>query len=261
MDGSKVHFFYRTINAYATGQRKRRKIQSDQGLTMENVRWHKTGKTRPIVVNGVHKGWKKIMVLYKISKKGCKPNISNWKMHQYHLGTEEDEKEGEFVVSKIFYELQKQGNRNAETSAAEDPSSSPKTPKTNAPSFVVGKASPIEHVDNSITPLGDDKECNKWLAGESQPCDDHDFQEVDVSLLCHETIDPHPHSSDQGPNQVDYSSLRGASELTGTYNAPCGLSDLEKLEFDSLPDFLHNVSIFFIKELVSQLYSTSQSQT
>ncbi|CAN1244868.1 SUPPRESSOR OF GAMMA RESPONSE 1 [Linum perenne] len=32
-------------------------------------------------------------------------------MHQYHLGTSEDEKDGEYVVSKIFYQQQQQGNK------------------------------------------------------------------------------------------------------------------------------------------------------
>ena len=27
-------------------------------------------------------------------------------MHQYHLGSQEDEKEGELVVSKVFYQRQ-----------------------------------------------------------------------------------------------------------------------------------------------------------
>lgn len=60
--------------------------------------------------NGAKKGYKKIMVLYTISKKGSKPEKSNWVMHQYHLGTNEDELEGDYVVSKIFYQQQKQSD-------------------------------------------------------------------------------------------------------------------------------------------------------
>ncbi|KAL2507572.1 SUPPRESSOR OF GAMMA RESPONSE 1-like [Forsythia ovata] len=30
----------------------------------------------------------------------------NWVMHQYHLGTGEDKKEGEYVISKVFYQRQ-----------------------------------------------------------------------------------------------------------------------------------------------------------
>ncbi|WOG93445.1 hypothetical protein DCAR_0312729 [Daucus carota subsp. sativus] len=98
-DGSIAHYFYKSMNAYASGKRKRRKIQSN-----DSVRWHKTGKTKLVMENGVKKGYKKILVLYTTVTKGCKPVKSNWVMHQYHLGTEDDEKEGEYVVSKVFYQ-------------------------------------------------------------------------------------------------------------------------------------------------------------
>lgn len=134
-DGSSIHFFHRTSNAYATGQRKRRKIHRQSPLSAEHVRWHKTGKTKPVIENGVHKGWKKIMVLYKSSKRGSKPHKSNWVIHQYHLGTEEDEKEGELVVSKVFYQQQsKQVTENIiEESDTLTTRAGPKTPKTNTP--------------------------------------------------------------------------------------------------------------------------------
>lgn len=38
--------------------------------------------------------------------RGGKAEKTNWVMHQYHLGTGEDEQEGEYVVSKIFYQQQ-----------------------------------------------------------------------------------------------------------------------------------------------------------
>ncbi|KAL2893456.1 SUPPRESSOR OF GAMMA RESPONSE 1 [Bienertia sinuspersici] len=44
IDGSSIHFFHKTSNAYASGPRKRRRIQNDEN--QENVRWHKTGKTK-----------------------------------------------------------------------------------------------------------------------------------------------------------------------------------------------------------------------
>lgn len=137
-DGNNVHFFHKTINAYATGQRKRRKVQCQHSLNGEHVRWHKTGKTKPVIENGVQKGCKKIMVLYKSSKKGSKPDKSNWVMHQYHLGTDEDEKDGEYVVSKIFYQQEKQNDRSDDCPILEDPDNftlrtSPRTPKTNPP--------------------------------------------------------------------------------------------------------------------------------
>lgn len=104
----------------------------------EHVRWHKTGKTKPVIENGAQKGWKKIMVLYKSSKKGSKPDKTNWAMHQYHLGTGEDEKEGEYVVSKIYYQQPKQSEKNENTHPVEEIDSkalqaSPKTPISNPP--------------------------------------------------------------------------------------------------------------------------------
>lgn len=38
--------------------------------------------------------------------KGGKPKKTNWVMHQYHLGTGEDEQNGEYVVSKLFFQQQ-----------------------------------------------------------------------------------------------------------------------------------------------------------
>ncbi|CAN6465973.1 unnamed protein product [Victoria cruziana] len=103
-DGSVSHFFHRTMKAYSTGTRKRRKIQNELDPYFRDVRWHKTGKTKPVTVDGVQVGCKKIMVLYTSTAKGGKSEKTNWVMHQYHLGSEEEEKEGEFVVSKVFYQ-------------------------------------------------------------------------------------------------------------------------------------------------------------
>uniref|UniRef100_A0A0D9WDM0 NAC domain-containing protein n=1 Tax=Leersia perrieri TaxID=77586 RepID=A0A0D9WDM0_9ORYZ len=70
------------------------------------TRWHKTGKTRPIMVRGQPKGCKKILVLYTNFGKKRKSEKTNWVMHQYHLGELEDEKEGDLIVSKVFYQTQ-----------------------------------------------------------------------------------------------------------------------------------------------------------
>ncbi|PSS13416.1 NAC domain-containing protein, partial [Actinidia chinensis var. chinensis] len=102
-DGSVSHFFHRAIKAYNTGTRKRRKIHSDDFC---DVRWHKTGRTKPVILDGVQTGCKKIMVLYVSLVRGGKAEKTNWVMHQYHLGTGEDEKEGEYVISKVFYQQQ-----------------------------------------------------------------------------------------------------------------------------------------------------------
>ncbi|KAJ8546377.1 hypothetical protein K7X08_018960 [Anisodus acutangulus] len=167
-DGSSIHFFYRTTNAYATGKRKRRKIHDENNLMKEHVRWHKTGKTKVVMENGVQKGCKKVMVLYQTSKKGSKQEKTNWVMHQYHLGTDEDEKEGEYVVSKIFYQQQKQSVKANDSHANEEASvganqTGPTTPKT-------------------VTP-------NPPRAGETPSCDDivdgslpsSPYQEVEVA--------------------------------------------------------------------------------
>ncbi|KAF1889889.1 hypothetical protein Lal_00025219 [Lupinus albus] len=105
-DGSVSHFFHRAIKAYNTGSRKRRKIQ---GLDSGDLRWHKTGKTKEVKLNGVQKGYKKIMVLYS-----SKADKTNWVTHQYHLGTEQDEKDGEYVISKVFYQQDKLGDKDDE---------------------------------------------------------------------------------------------------------------------------------------------------
>jgi No apical meristem (NAM) protein len=98
------HFFHRPSKAYTTGTRKRRKVHTEeQG---GETRWHKTGKTRPVFINGRLKGYKKILVLYTNYGKQRKPEKTNWVMHQYHLGSDEEEKDGELVVSKVFYQTQ-----------------------------------------------------------------------------------------------------------------------------------------------------------
>ncbi|KAJ0260944.1 NAC domain containing protein 85 [Hirschfeldia incana] len=110
-DGASSFFFNKTVHAYPKGERKRRVITpSASGLKDASLRWRKSGKTKPVMLNGVQKGCKKFMVLYKSAKKGLKPEKSKWVMHQYHLGREEAET-GEYVVSKIMYQ-QQQGLEN-----------------------------------------------------------------------------------------------------------------------------------------------------
>ncbi|EPS68229.1 hypothetical protein M569_06541, partial [Genlisea aurea] len=99
-DGSSIHFFHKISNAYGSGPRKRRRINGQESVV---VRWHKTGRTKPIAdSNGNLRGFKKIMVLYSSSKGGggrSKPDRCNWVMHQYHIGKSEDESTGEYVPS------------------------------------------------------------------------------------------------------------------------------------------------------------------
>ncbi|KAD3641117.1 hypothetical protein E3N88_30341 [Mikania micrantha] len=128
-DGNSFHLFYQTTNAYTKGQRKRRKI-CDKSRLKEDVRWHKTGKTKAIFKNGDQIGWKKILVLYGTAIGGSKPCKMNWVMHQYHLGANVDEKDGEYVVSKIFYQAQKQTEHT--DVRVVDEASDPRTPIINA---------------------------------------------------------------------------------------------------------------------------------
>lgn len=103
-DGQIRHFFHRPSKAYTTGTRKRRKVNTDDDGS--ETRWHKTGKTRPVFLGGEVKGFKKILVLYTNYGRQRKPEKTNWVMHQYHLGSNEEEKDGELVVSKVFYQTQ-----------------------------------------------------------------------------------------------------------------------------------------------------------
>ncbi|KAK4784560.1 hypothetical protein SAY86_018928 [Trapa natans] len=106
-NGQIRHFFHRPSKAYTTGNRKRRKVHSDhEDQAGGETRWHKTGKTRPVFGKGELKGYKKILVLYTNYGKQRKPEKTNWVMHQYHLGDNEEEKDGELVVSKVFYQTQ-----------------------------------------------------------------------------------------------------------------------------------------------------------
>ncbi|KAG8069437.1 hypothetical protein GUJ93_ZPchr0005g15971 [Zizania palustris] len=82
-DGLVRHFFHRPWKAYTTGTRKRQKVHSDEDGG--ETRWHKTGKTRPVLANGRPRGYKKIL---------------------YHLGSDEEERDGELVASKVFFQTQ-----------------------------------------------------------------------------------------------------------------------------------------------------------
>lgn len=113
-DGQIRHFFHRPSKAYTTGTRKRRKVHTEDigdgsSSSGGETRWHKTGKTRPVFMTGgggIVKGYKKILVLYTNYGRQRKPEKTNWVMHQYHLGEDEEEKDGELVVSKVFYQTQ-----------------------------------------------------------------------------------------------------------------------------------------------------------
>ncbi|XP_010251054.1 PREDICTED: NAC domain-containing protein 8 [Nelumbo nucifera] len=260
-DGSSVHFFHKTANAYATGQRKRRKIHGQGGKIEEHVRWHKTGKTKPVIENGVVKGCKKIMVLYKTSKKGSKPDKSNWVMHQYHLGTKDDVTEGEYVVSKIFYQQQQRHTDKTEAHLVnEEPDKvtlqvSPRTPKTNTPDIRrpgkrflcddINEDSELECIKETAQPspsvhLDDDRMDTAWWAGESQAVEDPDLNVMDDILLCNEILDSYAPADNSGlrpiPNFSEYGCSR-SDALIADGNTASGIPSLDDIEIDTPPDF------------------------
>ncbi|XP_058739416.1 SUPPRESSOR OF GAMMA RESPONSE 1-like [Vicia villosa] len=263
-DGSSIHFFHRTMNAYSTGQRKRRKIQH-HGSTEDHVRWHKTGKTKAVIEDGVHKGYKKIMVLYIRSEKESKSYKSDWKMHQYHLGTGEDEKNGEYVVSKIFY---KHNEKNEEKPMAEEsdniPSrTSPKTPKPNPPNLLragksVGnddnidetallssaedaKSIPVEsHAPQSETRDQDNADNSAWLVDESQTMENCEYEGLDDILLCKEILDSSALFNDSGLNSITPNDLAYyENKMTGNCNvaSETSTSVLDTLDLGTPPDY------------------------
>ncbi|ANM68607.1 NAC domain containing protein 85 [Arabidopsis thaliana] len=149
-DGTSVFFFNKTAHAYQNGQRKRRRI-TPTSLKDDTVRWHKTGQTKPVMLNGIQKGCKKIMVLYKSARKGFKPEKSNWVLHQYHLGTEEGEI-GEYVVSKITYQQPKQQEKTIDESESSGVRGGPSTPKTST----ITQVRPVISVDEDEIAFDDD---------------------------------------------------------------------------------------------------------
>ncbi|XP_043725491.1 SUPPRESSOR OF GAMMA RESPONSE 1-like [Telopea speciosissima] len=261
-DGSSVHFFHRTANAYATGHRKRRKIHNQCHLTEEHVRWHKTGKTKPVLDNGVQKGWKKFMVLYKSSKKGSKPDKFNWVMHQYHLGVKDNEKEGDYVVSKIFYQQQQKQHDKSDFNLPTEESdritvqASPWTPKKDTPNLNRPGKRPLFDEDDEekesefiqeatqthlpAIRLDDEKVDASWWAGESQAVEDLDPNGVDDSLLCNEILDSYAPIDNPGVRNTSYLLDFNGSQtdaVQGVVGAANGIPDLDGIELGTPPDF------------------------
>ncbi|CAN1272947.1 SUPPRESSOR OF GAMMA RESPONSE 1 [Linum perenne] len=263
-DGSSFHFFHRTMNAYATGHRKRRKIQTEHASAEERVRWHKTGKTKPVLQNGVQKGCKKIMVLYKSSKRGSKPDKADWIMHQFHLGTDEHEMAGEYVVSRIFYQLPKGHTQRNDvitvpTMMMMHNATTPRTPNLNPPNRPRPEKSIAydDVADDTIT----DSSVQVWLHlsascsidmqitkclpffqfGESQPVENSDhLSKIDDSLVCKEIFS----SSSLFPNNSGLNLVSSYTTMNcntcgdnGNNNPDCRISDLDNIELDSPPDF------------------------
>ncbi|XP_078432156.1 NAC domain-containing protein 75-like [Wolffia australiana] len=216
-DGLSKHFFHRPSKAYTTGTRKRRKVQSPEG---GETRWHKTGKTRPVMANGQQKGCKKILVLYANFGKQRKPEKTNWVMHQYHLGQLEEEKEGELVVSKIFYQTQpRQCNwmvdRVNVTERYVSPSLSSKElthPSDGIPEYRAAAVQEMNSSDSfSFSPFG--KTYNQVLVGESSGSLGRENASDQFK-----NIEPQEHSSrivtgEEGPGESGYPGTRSSSSL------------------------------------------------
>ncbi|KAL6521790.1 hypothetical protein OROGR_018359 [Orobanche gracilis] len=254
-DGSSFHFFYRTMNAYSSGQRKRRRIQEQENTSSKSCpRWQKTGKTKPVIENGIQKGFKKIMVLYVASRRGSKPDKRHWVMHQYHIGAHEDETEGEFVVSKIFYQPQKENDRDETCLVVEgcDVGTGqviPKTPMTNTPDPPRPETTPPSDY------VPDDYFVKSFVQEKEYPNESshrrlfdsrvEDFEAVDLSrpdfLLCNEIIDSYIMLDDLKPNNT-FSTQVGGDNISGFLhpgydNASCRMNDLDNLELGTPPDF------------------------
>ncbi|KAL8193536.1 hypothetical protein R6Q57_026671 [Mikania cordata] len=276
-DGNTVHFFYRTTNAYTTGQRKRRRICKGSSL-IKDVRWHKTGKTKAIKQNGVQIGCKKIMVLYGVACGSSKPYKLNWVMHQYHLGTVEDEKEGEYVVAKVFYQPQKDTEKVDNNAIIEELDAwtyltTPRTPITDAPvprrlgkTVSCDDATPIHAIqspaqesawsipssnseikENVQMPIWEDDipSSNSEIKENVQmPIWEDDSQAVDLdafddSLFCNENLDAYDPIADSRLNKEPHSgsNVNADCALGTSRGESSGFDDLEKLDLGTPPDF------------------------
>ncbi|KAJ1271539.1 hypothetical protein BS78_06G134800 [Paspalum vaginatum] len=232
MDGSSLHFFYRASNAYGCGHRKRRKITGDDDVSDKEFRWHKTGDTKAICdVDGLHKGWKKILVLHSGSKRpGSKIVKENWVMYQYHLGDDKDEMDGEFVVSKVFYQFASKKNDKSETSdfivefAASDAKIDPRTPKTDPPQPRCLNNSPCNTEHEQYDPIQmdqEEEECGtsmyqvKVEASEPPPAVMH------VDLPASDVPTDDPDAGHEAPQPVDGSNMELFDGLSDLDTRPC----------------------------------------
>ncbi|KAF0912555.1 hypothetical protein E2562_015251 [Oryza meyeriana var. granulata] len=82
------------------------------------IRWQKNGNPISIILDGILQGCKEVFVLYAYETDGNSPQITDWRLHQYHIKSTEKE-EGELVVSKIFYKSEKNQFKWAEKAHAQ----------------------------------------------------------------------------------------------------------------------------------------------
>ncbi|KAL1531602.1 SUPPRESSOR OF GAMMA RESPONSE 1-like isoform X1 [Salvia divinorum] len=250
MDGGSAHYFYRIANAYASGGRKRRRVGDRESAMDSRVRWHKTGKTKPVVQNGIHRGFKKIMVLYETSKRGCKAEKCNWVMHQYHLGSDEHEKEGEYVVSKIFRQLEKESDAVGSLALVKEESDDvkavpviPMTPKTTTPDPPRWDQTPYSdcHSDDCFLQsllLQETEHLNEpYHASYASQIEDVEFT---TPLAGNTEADYFSRLESLSRNEIvaskDASGGINAAHNRDT-NGWSGIGELENLELDTAPDF------------------------
>lgn len=75
-----------------------------------------------------------------------------------------------------------------------------------------------------------------WLAGESQAIDNPDLDSVEETLLCKEEINSSALGNNANINN-SVSDTNTAKNTISNFGPPCGIVDLENLDFDTPPDF------------------------
>ncbi|KAF3332441.1 NAC domain-containing protein 8 [Carex littledalei] len=93
-DGSASYFFHKPLIKHS-------------GSFQKHYIWEKKTESKPVYLDGVHQGFKKIYMLYLNRTNGEKPEKTDWVLHQYHAYTDEreSEHEGEIVVSKLYCDV------------------------------------------------------------------------------------------------------------------------------------------------------------
>ncbi|XP_062183552.1 SUPPRESSOR OF GAMMA RESPONSE 1-like isoform X2 [Phragmites australis] len=231
MDGSSRHFFHRISNAYNCGKRKRRKINnSDNTVCDEHIRWHKTGRSKAICDdNGVQKGWKKILVLYTGSKRGgSKTGKAGWVMHQYHLGVDEDEKDEELVVSKVFYQLPSKQLDNSELDVSVLEYDASDKPEMDVSVFLEYDASDNSGMD--VSPL------------------EYDASAVKIDLRTPRADPPQPHRPNNSPCETEqYTPIlpgqREEESSTSVFRVKDEAAECHAARFDAISQVVKDAAI------------------
>lgn len=164
-------------------------------------------------------------------------------MHQYHLGVDEDEKDGELVVSKVFYQSESEkagqpliwcGNEEYDSFAGEN---DPPTPMTYPPEPCRPNDSPFETEQNQE----EDEEfrqsavrgAKEWLAGTtSHAVNDMALPGLDEHPSRGGTPD-YPENSEKQHLPLDAEELQGFPDLGTSPH----FSSLAGMKFDSLDGF------------------------